>query len=324
MNYIQTPNGISLSINGKFTTIGSNDHRYNDIIKALKENRLDDIPSIIDSSLLFSDVEGVELVDGRVVIDGKNIPDVLTDRVLNFKEKGLPFEPLVKFSKKLLDNPSFNSRQMLYKFLEHNGHPITKDGNFIAYKKVRSDYTDCHTGKFDNSVGNTVSMDRDQVDDNPNNTCSSGLHVAAYNYAKGFSSGHLLEVEVDPRNVVSLPNDYNGEKMRVCEYTVKAVCESKLDVDLYEEESEELDNREIEVGDVVRVLPNSLYNGLSGKEGKVIGIKEGSIAVEFFDNVEGHDSSAICDGGKYGYCWNFWKNLGDDQINFLKLIKKGE
>lgn len=237
MNYIQTPNGISLSINGKFTTIGSNDHRYNEVIKALKENRLDDIPSIIDSSLLFSDIDGIELVDGRVVIDGKVIPDVLTDRVLNFKEKGLPFEPLVLFARKLLENPSYNSRQMLYSFLEHNGHPITKNGNFIAYKKVKSDFTDCHTGKFDNSVGNTVSMPREEVDDNPNNTCSSGLHVAAYGYASTFSSGHLLEVEVDPKDVVSVPVDYNGEKMRVCRYEVKALCESRLDnVDLYEEE----------------------------------------------------------------------------------------
>jgi len=237
MHYIQKPNGISLSIDGKFTTIGKDDHRHDDIVKALQEGRLDDIPSIVDVSKMFCDVEGVELVDGRVVISGKRIPDVLTDRVLNFKQKGLPFEPLVKFSTKLLNNPSYNSREQLYKFLEHNGHPITKDGNFIAYKKVRSNFKDCHTGKFDNSVGQIVSMPREEVDDNPNNTCSSGLHVAAYGYAKDFSSGHLLEVEINPEDVVSVPNDYNGEKMRVCKYTVKAICESRLDdVDLYEDE----------------------------------------------------------------------------------------
>lgn len=243
MNYILTPQGITLSYEGNFVTIAEGDHRYNAILEAVKENRLEDIPSLVDVSQTFSDVEGVELIDGNIVIDGRKIPEVLTDRVLNFKDKGLPFEPLVKFAKKLLDNPSYNSRMMLYKFLEHNGHPITKNGNFIAYKKVRTDFTDCHTGKMDNSVDTIVAMPREEVDDNPDNTCSSGLHVAAYNYANTFSSGHLLEVEVDPKDVVSVPNDYNGEKMRVCRYEVKKVCESRLDdVDLYEEEDDEFYN----------------------------------------------------------------------------------
>lgn len=240
MNYILTPQGITLSYEGNFVTIAEGDHRYNAILEAVKENRLEDIPSLVDVSQTFSDVEGVELIDGNIVIDGRKIPEVLTDRVLNFKDKGLPFEPLVKFAKKLLDNPSYNSRMMLYKFLEHNGHPITKSGNFIAYKKVRTDFKDCHTGTMDNSVGTIVAMPREEVDDNPDNTCSSGLHVAAYNYANTFSQGHLLEVEVDPKDVVSVPNDYNGEKMRVCRYEVKKVCESRLDdVDLYEEENDE-------------------------------------------------------------------------------------
>lgn len=237
MHYIITPQGITLSYDGNFTTIAKGDHRHDSILQAIKENRLEDIPSLVDVSKTFSEVEGVELIDGSIYINNKRIPEVLTDRVLNFKDKGLPFEPLVKFAKKLLNNPSYNSRQMLYKFLEHNGHPITKNGNFIAYKKVNRDFTDCHTGTMDNSVGTVVSMPRHEVDDNPENTCSSGLHVAAYGYASTFSSGHLLEVEVNPEDVVVVPNDYNGEKMRVCKYEVKKICESRLnDVDLYEED----------------------------------------------------------------------------------------
>jgi hypothetical protein len=253
MNYILTPRGITLSYDGAFTTISKGDHRYNDLVKAVREGRLDDIPSILDMSLAFCGIEGVELVDGVIEIKGKRIPDVLTNRVLNFKEQDLPFEPLIEFSTKLLDNPSFNSRQQLYKFLEHNGHPITKNGNFIAYKKVRSDFTDCHTGKFDNSIGQVVEMPREEVDDNPDNTCSSGLHVASHNYASNFSSGHLLEIEIDPRDVVSVPNDYNGEKMRVCKYKVKAICESKLETELYEEEDYFDDGYIFELDDLVRV-----------------------------------------------------------------------
>lgn len=233
---------VTVAYDGKLETIREGDHRFDAVLQSIREGKTDDLPDLLNPYKAFDNIEGVELIEGQIYIHDKKIPEVLTDRVLNFKRKNLPFEPLLKFSEKLMKNPSFNSQQMLYKFLEHNGHPITKDGNFIAYKKVRTDFKDCHTGTMDNSIGVTVEMNRDEVDDNPNNTCSSGLHVAAYKYAKDFSSGHMVEVEIDPKDVVAVPNDYNGEKMRVCKYVVKAICESKLeDVDLYEEELNDLD-----------------------------------------------------------------------------------
>lgn len=236
VNLLVSEDSITVSFDGKLFTIKDGDRRFEEILEALREGREYDIPAIIDTSKIFEDAKEVELVDGHIFIHGKKIPEVLTDRVLAFKAKKLPYGPLINFAKKLMSNPSFNSRQMLYKFLEHNGHPITKDGNFIAYKKVRTDFKDCHTGTMDNSIGTVVEMPREEVDDNPNNTCSSGLHVAAYKYASEFSKGHLVEVEINPEDVVAVPNDYNGEKMRVCRYEVKAICESKLeDVDLYEE-----------------------------------------------------------------------------------------
>jgi len=236
--YILLDDSITLSFDAKMYSIAKGDHRYGAIIEAVKSGDLGLIPDLVDVAKSFSAIVGVDLVDGRIKLHGKDIPEVVSDRVLRFKEQGLPFEPLVKFAEKLMKNPSFNSRKMLYKFLEHNGHPITKDGNFIAYKGVRENFMDCHTGKFDNSVGNVVEMDRNEVDDNPDHTCSSGLHVAAFKYADGFGS-LLIEVEIDPEDVVAVPNDYNGEKMRVCKYKVVNVCESRLDdVELYDDEDE--------------------------------------------------------------------------------------
>jgi len=240
VNYILLPDSITLAFNSQMISIAKGDHRYSAIIEAVKNDSLDLIPDLVDVAKSFSNIDGLELVEGRIRLFGKDIPEVVSDRVLRFKEQGLPFEPLVKFAEKLLKNPSFRSRKMLYQFLEHNGHPITKDGNFIAYKKVRENFKDCHTGSMDNSVGKTVSMNRRDVDDDPANTCSSGLHVAAYNYASNFSHGHLLEVEIDPEDVVAVPNDYDGEKMRVCKYIVRGINESKLeDVDLYDDGDDE-------------------------------------------------------------------------------------
>lgn len=256
INYIISPSGITVSYDGKLETISNADHRHNQVLEAIKDDRLEDIPNLIDVQKSFDNSPELELIDGIIHINGSPIEEELSDRVLDFKSKGLPYAPLLKFATKLQENLSYNTRQMLYKFLEHNGHPITKEGNFIAYKKVTTNFKDCHTGKIDNSVGTTVSMPRNQVDDNPNNTCSSGLHVAAYRYAKGFSSGHLVLVEVDPVDVVSVPVDYDGEKMRVCKYVVKEICESKLDDGIYEESDDsnqvfDSNGTELKVGDKV-------------------------------------------------------------------------
>jgi bifunctional DNA-binding transcriptional regulator/antitoxin component of YhaV-PrlF toxin-antitoxin module len=132
----------------------------------------------------------------------------------------------------LRQNPSEESRKDLYTFLEKNHVPITEDGYFVAYKGVNNDFTDNRTGSYDNSIGKTVKMPRDQVNPDRNQTCSTGLHVAAYEYAKGFAA-LLIEVKVNPRDVVSVPTDYNAQKMRVCEYTVVAECENELKEELY-------------------------------------------------------------------------------------------
>jgi hypothetical protein len=167
-------------------------------------------------------------VDGLVHVAGKPCPDTLSNRILEFRDEGLPIEPLVNFAKKANKNPSYHSRQQLFEFLDKNKHPITDDGNFIAYKKVRNDFLDIYSGTFDNTPGNVVEMNRADVNDDPTQTCSNGLHVSAFNYcchSYGSVGQPILEVEVDPADVVSVPVDYNGEKMRVCRYKVLGVVE---------------------------------------------------------------------------------------------------
>src|SRR6185369_2283184 len=98
---------------------------------------------------------------------------------------------------------------------------LTEDGCFIGYRGVTEDFKDKHTKQFDNSPGAKCSMERTLVDDNPDNTCSSGLHIGGYEYAKDFASGgKLVLVKVNPKDVVAVPNDYNGQKMRVCAFEV--------------------------------------------------------------------------------------------------------
>jgi hypothetical protein len=220
MNYIILPNSLVLNHEGTTTTIIKDDGRYAQVLEKIKEGKLDEIIPLLSISKGLED-KGFEVKHGLVYIEGEALPTALSQRVLDFYNEGLPFEPLLKFWSKLKANPSFNSRQMLFKFLEHNGHPITTEGNFIAYRAVTSDYKDKHTGTMDNSIGNVVEIPRSQVDDNPNNTCSHGLHVATMCYAKSFGST-IVDVEIDPVDVVAVPTDYNGTKMRVCKFKVVA------------------------------------------------------------------------------------------------------
>ena len=120
----------------------------------------------------------------------------------------------------LMSNPSHRSVQELYGFLEKGELPITPDGHFLAYKKVRGDYTDCHTGKMDNSVGKVLEMERNAVDDDKDRTCSSGLHFCSKSYLANFGGERTVIVKINPRDVVSIPSDYNNAKGRTCRYEV--------------------------------------------------------------------------------------------------------
>jgi hypothetical protein len=133
---------------------------------------------------------------------------------------GFPIKPLVLFMENLMENPSYRSVNELYGFLEKNNLPITPEGHFLAYKKVRADFKDVHSGTMDNSVGQVVEMPRNLVDDNANNTCSSGLHFCSQSYLSSFGGERTVIVKINPRDVVSIPNDYDFSKGRACRYEV--------------------------------------------------------------------------------------------------------
>jgi hypothetical protein len=135
-------------------------------------------------------------------------------------QDGFPIEPMVNFMENLMLNPSKRAVTELYGFLEKGNLPITPDGHFLAYKKVKQDYTDCYTGTMDNSVGQVVEMERNSVDDDQNRTCSTGLHFCSREYLNHFGGERVMILKINPRDVVSIPNDYNDTKGRACRYEV--------------------------------------------------------------------------------------------------------
>jgi hypothetical protein len=98
-------------------------------------------------------------------------------------------------------------------------------------------FTDIHTRTFSIKLGEVVKMDRSECDSNPEQTCSSGLHIGAPGYVKGFGSGSsrkIIACLVNPAHVVAVPTDYSFEKMRVCEYFPYAISDFDAAEDLKE------------------------------------------------------------------------------------------
>lgn len=248
VNYHVLNESIVLNFEGRTEVISVSDKRYGKILDKIREGKLEDIPAMVEEVEKAFEGTGLELKEGRLYDGETALPDALTSRIIKFQEMALPYGPLLSFWKNLKLNPSFNSRHMLYKFLEHNGHPLTDDGHFIAYRGVSEDFKDKHTGQFDNSPGKVLEMSRSEVDDNPKNTCSNGFHVACFSYARGFGE-KLVEVKVNPADVVAVPEDYNGTKMRVCRFEVVQECSEVRKEEVYnnpdsvyqEEEPEDLD-----------------------------------------------------------------------------------
>lgn len=219
--------------------IQKTDKRFTKIVELLKAEDWEGLEVALTGSLknkILQYAGGKLRVDENDDVfigeDTEAIPKIIGRKIVEFYKEGLPIDPIVKFWINLRKNPSHRSQTQLFGFLEANHIPIKEDGTFVAYKKVSvvdGVLMDTYSRTIDNSVGKTIKMNRADVDDNPNQTCSKGLHVAGWVYAQGFGGQVLVEVEVNPENVVAVPTDYNNQKMRVCEYTVVNVCEEKID-----------------------------------------------------------------------------------------------
>tara|TARA_Y100001963_G_scaffold11812_2_gene14958 strand:- start:3475 stop:4314 length:840 start_codon:yes stop_codon:yes gene_type:complete len=224
--YILTDESLTVVIDGKAMTMNNDHPAWTQAKEALSQDDWDRLKSLFDVQSAVQDYldneAGIEVRNGTVFYEGEAIHNLVVEKILSFMRGGLPYKPLVKFLGKLMENPSARSVNELYKFLEHKNMPLTSEGNFLAYKGVDDGFRDFHTGKFDNSVGQTLQMRRNGVCDDANVGCSSGFHAGSYEYAKGYASrgGNLMVVEIDPRDVVSVPHDCECQKLRTSKYVV--------------------------------------------------------------------------------------------------------
>ena len=170
--------------------------------------------------------EGPISKDGKYYYKDVEVSPDLYEILLDaYKNKKKSIKSIIKFADMLVQNPDKDVIRQLYSFMRHNDITIDPDGYVICFKAVTHNYLDHRTGKFDNSVGKTVTEDRVVIDTDPNKTCSRGLHVGSMSYINIYYSGpnnRVIKCKVHPKDFVSIPVDYSGAKARVCEYKVLA------------------------------------------------------------------------------------------------------
>jgi hypothetical protein len=227
-----TESGVLLFVGADRYVIGNDHPNFARIKDAIAVGDYDAVADLADirSAVRKWMASGHEfaLTDDLIHLNGIPFSNAVTDKVLKMIDAGNTPDPLFNFLRKVRENPSATAQDELFLFCVANGFMIHEDGDIIAYKSVRGDYTDIHSGKFNNTVGSVNVMPRFQVDDDRTRTCSNGLHFASYEYASTWAgaidgvSRRLMVMKIHPRDVVSIPNDYNNQKGRCARYEVIA------------------------------------------------------------------------------------------------------
>lgn len=199
-----------------YLTLGGDDVEY---VREL----IDEEKAIQDKVAEYDDIT---VSDGEVTYKGETVTGYLTDMMVRLLNRGTDIAPWAKFLRKLQKNPAKHAVDELYQWMEKAKMPLMPNGNFLAYKKVQDDYSSSHRNAdgstFWNFLGTKVKMPRNKVDDDRNRTCSSGLHFCSYEYLPQYmgTRGKVLLLEINPKNVVSIPTDYDFTKGRASAYKI--------------------------------------------------------------------------------------------------------
>jgi len=237
--YIVTSNAITVIWEGQPYTVNTDNPNYTGLKNALLNAEYENIGRFLDIKKQIEDFShgSIKVLAEKVYYGSYELKGFVIDKLLEFLRSGAKdAQPILNFIEKLMFNPSKNSVDQLYTFLSYKTLPLTETGNVIGYKGVDTNYYSKHgnkntiviTGTVNengcilNKIGEIIEVARNCVDDNKDNHCSNGLHVGSYDYAKDWAgnNGHLMMVEFDPSNAVSVPTDCNFQKLRVSKYKV--------------------------------------------------------------------------------------------------------
>lgn len=220
--HVISSKNVTVYVDGEQHIVPTGTPQYDLVIKAIEAGDVQGVKDAVEvRQAVVKLSQGKIELDGTVLkYDGRPLHGALVSRILTVVKEAGNAAPLLLFLDNLMQNPSHRAITELYGFMEACDLPITKDGHFLAYKKVRSDYTSVHDGTTKNNIGLVVEMPRNAVNDNKDETCSTGLHFCSESYLSHFGGERIVVVKINPADVVSIPTDYNNAKGRACRYLV--------------------------------------------------------------------------------------------------------
>lgn len=237
--YTKHDRGLVVYVDGKSAAVSDSHENYAEILAALQKGDFTKARKLMSVGDVIADAASSVKGKRRIFVERGNVvyhrPDgrketlegALVDRIIDSVRNGSTskaIQPLMLFLDNLQKNKLKDIREELYQFMLSGKMPITSDGCFLAYKRVRKDYKDCHSGTIDNSPGKLVAMAPSAVDTNRHNLCSTGLHFCSRSYLGSFNGDKTMIVKVNPRFVFAIPTDYGNAKGRASEYFVVGEC----------------------------------------------------------------------------------------------------
>lgn len=227
---ITNSTGATIVVGNEVTTLASDHPNYVAIQDAAAAGDAELVKTLMSIRNTVNTMgQGVVRVENDKLYYGdREIRSGLARRIIKLMAEGREnfAKPLIAFMENVMLNPSYRAVEGLFEWLERSNLPITPDGHFIAWKIVRHDYLDHHSATFDNSVGQVVEIARNEVDEDPDRTCSNGLHFCSNEYLPqyggsfGDRDSRIMMVKVNPKDVGAFPKDYNVSKGRCCRYEV--------------------------------------------------------------------------------------------------------
>lgn len=227
---VQEPTNAS-----RIVSIRNDDARWSSIMDAYKKGDETSIERMLSLKAVVEDFSygDISVSNSGVTYKGISLHTLDVQRIMAFLRDGIPYTRYTKFVARKMKNPSARAVNEMYRFLENEYMPLTPEGTFIAYKGVLNNYyskygnTDTiviqgtvnDRGQILNRIGDTIEIERSSCDDNYLNCCSFGLHAGSVLYATGYAERVIL-VEIDPADVVSVPDEGSFHKLRCCKYKV--------------------------------------------------------------------------------------------------------
>jgi len=235
--HVKNEKTVTVIVDGKCEIISASHINYEKIRELLDSGdhseviRLINIPKAVSSFSLGS----VNIVGNDVLYHGRKVPRYQSQKILDMYRVGSPsLRPFERMVARVMENISARAQEEFPRFADDKGFPIDEDGYVYAWRGLQDDFWSRNgnpdtrvlkgkvnaQGQIYNGVGEEIEVERADVDDDCNRTCSYGVHVGSLEYAKWWSRGKVVLVKFDPKDVVSVPAEAGGDKCRVCHYWV--------------------------------------------------------------------------------------------------------